>query len=76
MNNDTGNNTQNNMQQIDTNSPKGLLNFVVADDAYYYEDNHYGLTDFNYTPTASLYNSNQVTPNQQSSNDGTTPTLN
>ena len=64
------------MQQIDTNSPKGLLNVVVADDAYYYDDNYYGVADFYYTPTASLYSSNQVTPNQQSSNDGTTPTLN
>ena len=76
MNNDTGDNTQNNIQQIDTNSPKGLLNFVVADDVYFQDDDDYGMADFYYTPTASLYSSNQVTPNQQSSNDGTTPTLN
>ena len=76
MNNDTGDNTQTNMQQIDTNSPKGLLNFVVADDVYFQDDDDYGMAECYYTPTASLYNSNQVTPNQQSSNDGTTPTLN
>ncbi len=76
MNNDTGDNTQNNIQQIDTNSPKGVTNFVVADDVYYYDDTDYGVADFYFTPTASLYSSNQVTPNQQSSNDGTTPTLN
>ena len=75
MNSDSDNN-QTNMQQIDTNSPKGLMNFVVADDVYYYDDTDYGVADFYFTPTASLYNSNQVTPNQQSSNDGTTPTLN
>ncbi len=34
MNSDSDNN-QTNMQQIDTNSPKGLLNFVVADDVYF-----------------------------------------
>ena len=76
MNNDTGDNTQNNIQQIDTNSPKGVTNFVVADDVYYYDDYDYGVADFYFTPTTSLYSSNQVTPNQQSSNDGTTPTLN
>jgi hypothetical protein len=76
MNSDSDDNNQTNMQQIDTNSPKGLLNVVVADDAYYYDDTDYGVADFYYTPTASLYSSNQVTPNQQSSNDGTTPTLN
>ena len=75
MNSDSHNNNQTNMQQIDTNSPKGLLNFVVADDVYFQDDDDYGMTDFYFTPTASLY-SNQVTPNQQSSNDGTTPTLN
>ena len=76
MNSDSHNNNQTNMQQIDTNSPKGLTNFVVADDVYCYEDSDYYMADCLYTPTASLYNSNQVTPNQQSSNDGTTPTLN
>ena len=76
MNNHSDNNNQTNMQQIDTNSPKGLLNFVVADDVYFQDDDDYGVADFYYTPTASLYSSNQVTPNQQSSNDGTTPTLN
>ena len=76
MNSDSDNNNQTNMQQIDTNSPKGLLNFVVADDVYFQDDDDYGMADFYYTPTASLYSSNQVTPNQQSSNDGTTPTLN
>ena len=35
MNSDSHNNNQTNMQQIDTNSPKELLNFVVADDVYF-----------------------------------------
>ena len=76
MNSDSHNNNQTNMQQIDTNSPKGLMNFVVADDVYFQDDDDYGVAECYYTPTASLYNSNQLTPNQQSSNDGTTPTLN
>ena len=76
MNNDTGDNTQNNIQQIDTNSPKELLNFVVADDVYFQDNDDYGMTACYFTPNASLISSNQVTPNQQSSNDGTTPTLN
>ena len=76
MNSDSDDNNQTNMQQIDTNSPKGLMNFVVADDVYFQDDDDYGVAECYYTPTASLYNSNQVTPNQQSSNDGTTPTLN
>jgi len=76
MNSDSDDNNQNNMQQIDTNSPKGLLNVVVVDDAYYYDENDYGIADCNFTPNASLYSSNKVTQNQQSPNDGTAPTLN
>ena len=34
MNSDTSDKTQKNMEQIYTNSPKGLLNFVVTDDVY------------------------------------------